>query len=483
MEHVTIHAARRAQALAVHALGSLLVTSLLAACSWACPFCTVTSQTLSEELETLDAAVIARLVRLPEEATAHTLSADVPQGVFEIRDVLKGAAKLQATGELRTMLVGQEQVGDAFLIMGVGTQEIDWSAPTKVSPRAIDYLQHLAGLPEKGPERLTFFQDYLEDADDLLARDAYDEFARSPYSDVEALRDRMDHDRLVSWIENPETALNRKRLYLIMLSVCGGAADLPMLERVLRNEDRKVRAGLDAAIGCYLLLAGSEGLALVEELFLENRQAESADTYAAIMALRFLGTETEAIPRARLLQSLHALLDRPALADLIIPDLVRWEDWSQIDRMVKLFQEADQDTSWVRAPIINFLRACPQPEAKQHLAELAKLDPAAVQQAETFFAFGGDGSPPAELAVAAGSDPLSGESGNAPPSAAETPAEQALDAEAAEQALASATRLPVLHRTASTPLNSLAYLVVVWLAGGMFFVVQWAILAGVGRGR
>ena len=35
---------------------------------------------------------------------------------------------------------------------------------------------------------------------------------------------------------------------------------------------------------------------------------------------------------------------------------------------------ADKTTTWVRAPIFNYLRVCPLPEAKKHLEELAKLD-------------------------------------------------------------------------------------------------------------
>jgi hypothetical protein len=327
---------------------SLFLVALISPPCWACPFCTVTSQTLSEEMEAMDAVVIARLTRLPETATAHTLSEEVPQGVFEIGDVLKSTAGPNVGEEIRTVIFGQEQVGDQFLIMGVGSPDFDWSTPMKVSPRAADYLRLLGGLPEKGPERLAFFQDYLEDAESLLARDAYDEFARSPYSDVKGLGDKMDHGRLVTWIQDPETALNRKRLYLVMLSACGGAEDLPMLEQLLRTEDRKVRAGLDATLGCYLLLAGVDGMTLVEDLFLNNAQAEYADTYAAIMALRFLGTETDAVPRERLLQGLHCLLDRPELADLIIPDLVRWEDWQFARRRGRVVCPRRGDSRWFR---------------------------------------------------------------------------------------------------------------------------------------
>ncbi len=460
---------------------AILTVALAATSGWACPFCTVTSQSLSEEMASMDAVVIARLSKLPEPPTAHELSADVPKAVFEVSDVLKGAAGLNGTKEIRTIIFGQEQVGDQFLIMGVGAPNFDWSTPLKVSERAVEYLKRLGTLPEKGPERLAYFQDYLEDPEPMLSRDAYDEFAKAPYSEVKGLGEKMNHDQLVTWIKNPDTLLNRKRLYTVMLSACGGADDVPMLEELLRTEDRKVRAGLDAMLGCYLMLAGDDGMALVEELFLKNPKAEYADTYAAIMALRFLGTETEAIPRERILEGLHCLLDRPELADLVIPDLARWEDWSQVERLAKLFKEADSKSSWVRVPIINYLRTCPKPEAKQHLEELAKLDPDAVKRAETFFPFGGGSSgPPAAPAAAESPAGPAVESGAPAPG---VEAESVTDpAPAAAKPAALGAKLPVLHRTAANQLNPLAYLVVFWLAGGVFFVAQWAILAGVGRG-
>ena len=83
------------------------------------------------------------------------------------------------------------------------------------------------------------------------------------------------------------------------------------------------------------------------------------------------------------------MLARPQLADLVIPDLARWEDWSVMQELVQLFKDADDKSSWVRVPVVNFLRACPQPEAKEYIKELEKIDPAAVKRVNTFFPFGG----------------------------------------------------------------------------------------------
>ena len=107
------------------------------------------------------------------------------------------------------------------------------------------------------------------------------------------------------------------------------------------------------------------------------------------MALRFLGEESQSVPRDRVLASLRLLLAEPKLADLVIADLARWQDWSVIDRLVELFEKAEADNIFVREPIVNYLRACPLPQAAAAIARLEKIDPEAVRRAATLAAFAG----------------------------------------------------------------------------------------------
>jgi hypothetical protein len=53
--------------------------------------------------------------------------------------------------------------------------------------------------------------------------------------------------------------------------------------------------------------------------------------------------------------------------------------------MCELFEKANDDNLWVRVPVINYLRACPLPEAKEKLIQLEKIDPSSVKRAKTFF--------------------------------------------------------------------------------------------------
>ena len=365
----------------------------------ACPFCSAVSLTFAQEIAQSQAAVIARLVEPPPPGSlSPRADGPLPKGRFAVVDVLKGGDLVAEAGlspggrEIETIMLEEKPPGTLYLLMGVEPPNLVWSSPIGLSDRAVAYIKRLADLPEKGPDRLAFFQEHLEDEDDTLARDAYDEFAIAAYDDVRGLEDRMDPATLLGWIENPKVQPNRRRLYATMLGVCGSAADADRIGRLLSGDDlppelAEARSGLDALIACYVTLKGPEGLDLVDRLFLRRDDAPQdipfAETYAAVMALRFLGEESELVPRERVLASLRLLLDEPKLADLVIADLARWEDWSAIDRLVTLFKEAQADNIFVREPVVNYLRACPLPEAATALTELEKIDPEAVRRAAT----------------------------------------------------------------------------------------------------
>jgi len=370
----------------------------------ACPFCSAVSLTFAQEIAQSQAAAIVRLVEPPPAgALSPRAEGPLPKGKFVVVEAIKGGDLIAEAGHagadgtpIETILLEEKPVGTLFLLMGIEPPKIVWSSPIPVSERAVQYLRKLSTLPEKGPDRLAFFQQHLEDPDETLARDAYDEFAVAPYADVRGLADRMDPTQLLGWIENPKVQANRRRLYATMLGACGTKADAERIGAILANQDlgpekAEVRSGLDALIACYVTLKGPEGLDLIDELFLNRRGREIpfTETYAAVMALRFLGEESQSVPRERVLASLRLLLAEPKLADLVIADLARWQDWSVIDRLVELFEKAEADNIFVREPIVNYLRACPLPQAAAAIATLEKIDPEAVRRAATLAAFAG----------------------------------------------------------------------------------------------
>ena len=269
--------------------------------------------------------------------------------------------------------------------MGVDPTKLLWSSPLPISPDAEAYIEAIRKLPESQVERLEFFQKYFEHSDSLLARDSYDEFALAPYADVVKLKDKMNREQLLKWVQDTSKSPDRKRLYFTMLAICGKPEDADLFESMIKSENAEARAGLDALIAAYLTLRGEKGVELVKKEFFDNPKSQYADIYSAVMALRFHGTEANVLPKEAITGAMHRLLERPDLADLVIPDLARWSDWSQVNKVTELFEKATDENNWVRVPVINYLRACPLPEAKEKLILLEKIDPNAVKRAKTFF--------------------------------------------------------------------------------------------------
>ncbi len=378
----------------------LLAIVLILSCAnnfaLACPFCRPVKTTFTEDINAADVAVLGELVdrpKRPDSSEGELPAADIIDSYktkFRIKKIYKGDKRVRTGDEIVAIYTGDAPVGAQCLLRGIGKEDLQWAPPVPLGQRAQAYVEQVLKLPASGADRLIFFENYLEDKDPVLQGDAFDEFARADYQALKDIRDEIDHERLLTWIKNPDVTPSNRRLYFTMLSVCGKPQDLEFLQEMIVSGDERQLKGLDSLISCYLTLAGAAGIDLIEDEFLRGGvfwDPEYVHTYAAIMAIRFQGQEEDTIPRDRLIAALRIVLDRPELADLVIPDLARWKDWASMDRLVQMFKDAGEKSSWVRVPIVNFLRACPLPQAKEQLGELAEIDPDAVRRATTFFPF------------------------------------------------------------------------------------------------
>jgi hypothetical protein len=362
---------------------------------WACPFCRAVNETVSDKLAISQAVVIARLAAGPEK----TAGKKQRNKTYEVLEVLKdGKGLLRDVRSFEAPPPDDAAKEVKFVLFGAlekDAKDLYWLTPRVASHRAVDYLKRLLAAPpaKSGVERLAFFQEYLNDADFLVAEDAYDEIARAPFADVKSLAPRMHRERLIAWIRDEKVSALRRRQFLTMLATCGRPEDAAVLKELVLKEHGGPEGALDATVACYLSLSGAEGLPLIEKHVLQNPQATRSDAHAVAAALRFHGEEEKIIPRPRLLQTLRLYLDRPEWADQVLAELARWEDWTALGRLVKLFQEADrekgkEDSSLgafaLRVPIVRYLRACPLPEAKVHLAALEKSHPEVVRAADLY---------------------------------------------------------------------------------------------------
>ena len=102
-----------------------------------------------------------------------------------------------------------------------------------------------------------------------------------------------------------------------------------------------------------------------------------------INAARVLGNDLRAMETQRLARSLAMMIQDADCADLVIPDLARWDYWDAMPELVRLFDRPESARGFVRTPIMNYLRRCPLPLADQHLKRMRAEDPAAYRRALT----------------------------------------------------------------------------------------------------
>lgn len=355
---------------------------------FSCPFCEPLGPTLCEEVSQTSVAVFAtstgftKTLGPVDAADRPAIFAAAEYQQFAVQAVLKEHPQRQISEVIDVSCIEQINEGDLFLITGYGDKQIEWSNPIRFSPEARDYLVQALEFPNPQTQRLAYFQSYLQHRDETIRRDAYSEFAKASYADLQELGSQMKREELLRWIADPDIPARDKRLYLTMLGVCGTTADVAQLEALVQTGQAGVGDAFDALVACYLTLHGPPGLEKVRQWYLSPPDADTASVYAVVTALRFHAEETDRFPLEKIADALRPLASRPDVADLVIMDFVRWEDWSLVQPLGELFPTLGEEHMWVRGPILTYLRACPLPAAKTLLADLKKLDPDSFSQAE-----------------------------------------------------------------------------------------------------
>lgn len=384
---------------------------VMPAAATACPFCSAPSLTLSEQLAQADAAVLVQWASGekpqsetpdddadPAEVAARAVTRSLGTTTYEIVEVVRGPEDRLKKGDPVTLpRYRAAKKGDLFLLLGTEGGEIEWSSPMEVSETSFNYMKQ-APSPEAPPsERLSYFVRFLEFPDSLIANDAYAEFANAPYKDIVPISDQVPVEKVRQWVKDPETPPTRLGLYGLLLGLAGTEADARLMEEKILEPSEEFRLGIDGVMGGYLVLTGEKGLDTLDEAKLQNEKVPFSETYAAMQALRFMWTYGENIDKPRLRESMRILLARPELADLVIADLARWEDWSIIDRLMEIYDAEEYSIPSIKRAIVRYMLVAAKSKpaegaddshvakAEKYLEQLRNEDPKTVQQAERFF--------------------------------------------------------------------------------------------------
>jgi hypothetical protein len=388
----------------------MLAALAVAALTWtqsgaACEFCGPPTLTLSEQLDQADAVVLVKWVSTtkakPKNEEDNT-PAQFAKTTYAIEEIVKNSGDtLKKGGEITIPDYHPGKPGDLAMLFGLQATNLEWGLPIEVTKASFNYVKESPGPKEPLEKRLEFYLEYLEFPDDLVANDAFAEFANAPFVDIRKLKDKFPRERIRTWLNNPKTSVTRLGLYGLMIGLSGTDEDAKMIKAKITEPTEDFRIGIDGLMAGYLLLKGEEALKVLEDTKLKaGVKVPFSETYAAMQAVRFAWNYGENIEKDRLKASMRLLLDRPEVADLVIADLARWKDWTVQDRLMKLYDEKDYDIPSIKRAIVRYLLVCskdtaddkeqnPKEEharlAKKHLGTLREKDPNTVKQTERFF--------------------------------------------------------------------------------------------------
>lgn len=365
----------------------------------ACPHCpTNLGPTLAEQLAAADVAVFVTWQRGDKGSVEEGRPGSTTFQILSIHhDKTARHVKKQRVA-LDRYWNGQK--GDTFLLLGLAETGIDWSDPIAITEPAIDYINNAPAADLPASERLRYYVRFLDDPDQAVSADAFGEFAAAPFKDVAAAVEDLPPETVRGWLEDPQVDVTRLGFYGLLLGLTGGPDDAEYLRQRITQPSEEFRLGVDGMISGYLLLAGADGLSVIDEHKLRDPEAEFSETFAAMSSLRCMWSEApECIPPERLRASMRILLERVELADLVIIDLARWQDWSVTDRLMEMYDDPDFDIPEIKRAIVRFYlvasRGKPDPAtgelpphvapATAHLDSIRDRDPDVVKQAERFF--------------------------------------------------------------------------------------------------
>ena len=286
-----------------------------------------------------------------------------------------------------------ESGGRYLLTASPGADGPIWEKFEAISVARTDYLTRQPAATAPKPQQLTYALKFLEHDDPAIAEDAYGQLARASYSQLASLQDDLNPDHLREWIRHADSPAQRSRtgLYGYLLGLCGSEADAKFLRYVILRQGDRYGYGVEGLTVGYLNVSGAEGLDMIELHM--SRNEENVCFFSILPALDYFREEApERIPVERLQSSLHLALSRPDTAEIAIPMLTRWEDWSAVEQVGELyFDEAFQEQQLQLSILTYLVSASKQPwsilgwsdssqKAKLYLQKIGISDPGLIDR-------------------------------------------------------------------------------------------------------
>lgn len=345
----------------------------------ACPFCPRTDAPLSEKLAESDVACVVKFL---ESKQGEKLSMETT--LFEVIKLMRPGNDLKPKSQIMTTFGVTAKKGDLFILMGQKKEDfMEWSIPIPMDELGSEYRYLMKAPSPELPtiERLPYFLTFLDNKIPIISNDAFVEFARAKFEDVEQLAPKISRETVRRWLEDPNPQMDvRRAFYGMLLGLCGNDDDAAYLEqKILAPIDpTKNRLGIEGAMGGYLLLKGRPGLQTLVKAKLDVLPADLPNDDSRLVDLDALRTtmgflwdyRRSQFSRDELCAVMRRYLQWPQFADMAVVDLARWKDWTPLDHLIKAYGHAPWDSRSAKEKIIGYALSCRKDVPKTPGAEL-----------------------------------------------------------------------------------------------------------------
>lgn len=390
----------------------LLRTMILGLLGWlvvataapACPFCSMSGETLMNLAEQSNMILFGSLKagvneKNPDDPAAGT-------SVLTIETVVKPSPMFKEKQLTINRFIPMDADGKykfvVFCDIYKGKIDPFRGMPVPANSDMPKYLQGALAL-QKEPvsKKLRFFFEYLDNTDTEIAIDAYKEFGNADYKDFQPIATTLPAEKVAGWLLDPRTPQFRLGLYASMLGHCGQkdpAKYSKLLRDLLEDPEKKVLSGVDGILAGMIMLQPKDGWNYLTGI-LKDESKPFALRYAALRAARFFWeNRTDVVAHKEVIEAVSLLLTQADAADLAVEDLRKWEAWDKSGAVLGLSSSKAFELPIVRRAVLRYaLVAAPKvPAAKVYVETQRSADPAAVADAEEILRLERPTPPPAK---------------------------------------------------------------------------------------
>lgn len=269
-----------------------------------------------------------------------------------------------------------------FLIFcDVVNDTIDPYRGSPFKPAVVDYLRDAMRLDERDSVKLLrFFFEYLDSNDPEIAADAFREFAKAPDQDIAKAAPHLNAAKIRSLLQNPKTPEEWLGVLGYMLGVVGNQEDAKILWKLANDSAFSRRSEVSGVLAGIISMQPTAGWQYIQTALADSKRNLN-QRLPMLSTLRFFQMCKPAEHREQIIAAAKAAFIQGDLADLIAEDLRRWGWWELTNIILAHYGRPTHAAPLTARAILRYAVACPDPLASRFVAERAKIEPEAIQDA------------------------------------------------------------------------------------------------------